>query len=311
MSVARAREWAARCRAAGIVVHEVAGYETRGNGQSSAYEGWVNHHTATPKSNTLPGVLINGRPDLSPPLCNSCGYADGSVGLVAAHPANHAGASGGYDTSPLPRTSLFNKMVWGHEIVYEGTSPMTDAQYRTAQIVSKIGVDIWGYGDVNRIKFHAGTSITGKWDPGYANGKTYDVRAFRNTIPAGGSVPPTTTPPPAATHREVELMERINVPESLETTSIRLWLPGTDTTKIIVRPAMDKSGVVSSPVFIGNLFAWGSGGSRTKVGIGHNWKNDPNVGDRIMAAFPWALPGGLWADLEYSNKGGFQIDIVG
>lgn len=187
MSVARAREWVARCRAAGIVVHELDGCYSRGNGQSSAYEGWSNHHTAT-AFGMAPPVLWQGRPDLSPPLCNSAGNADGSCTLVAAHPANHAGASGGWDTAPLPRTSVFNKLMWGHEIVYPGTVPMTAAQYRTALIVSKIGVDIWGYGDVNRIKFHQGTSITGKWDPGYALGKTYSIQEFRAAAAAG--VPP-------------------------------------------------------------------------------------------------------------------------
>ncbi len=188
MSVARAREFIARCRAAGIVVHELGGHENRGNGQSSAYQGFSIHHTAT-AFGMAPRVLWEGRPDLAPPLCNSAGNADGSITVVADHPANHAGASGGWDTAPLPRTSVFNKLMWGHEIVYPGTVSMTAAQYRTAVIVSKIGVDIWGYGDVNRIKFHQGTSITGKWDPGYASGKTYDIRAFRAAAAAGAPAP--------------------------------------------------------------------------------------------------------------------------
>lgn len=181
MSVARAREFVARARAAGIIVHELDGCYSRGNGQSSAYEGWVNHHTAT-SYGFAPPILWTGRADLPPPLCNTAGNVDGSVTLVAAHPANHAGASGGWDTGPLPRTNVFNKYAWGHEIVYPGTQPMTDAQYRTAVIASKIGVDIWGYGDPNRIKFHQGTSITGKWDPGYASGRTIDIYAFRAAV---------------------------------------------------------------------------------------------------------------------------------
>jgi hypothetical protein len=182
MSVARATEWMNRVRAAGITVHEAPGWQTRGNGQTSAYEGWLNHHTATGFANSNLGILINGRPDLSGPLCNSCGWEDGSVGLISANPANHAGASGGWDTAPLPVTGTFNKRVWGHEIIYPGTEPMTPEQYHTALVVSKIGVDIWGSGDVNRIKFHEGTSITGKWDPGFAPGQTYSISQFRANV---------------------------------------------------------------------------------------------------------------------------------
>lgn len=179
MSVARAREVMARLRAAGITVHEQPGWETRGNGQTSAYEGIIIHHTATGEANQNLSVLINGRSDLSGPLCNTCGWADGSVGLIAAHPANHAGASGGYNTAPLPKTGLFNKLVWGHEIIYPGSSPMTPQQYRTAGILAKICTDVFGYSDINRAKGHAETSITGKWDPGYAPGKTLDLNKFR------------------------------------------------------------------------------------------------------------------------------------
>jgi hypothetical protein len=179
MSVARTREVVARLRAAGVNVVEAPGCYTRGNGQTSAYEGFSWHHTATAFANSNLGVLINGRVGLSGPLCNSCGWADGTVGIIAAHPANHAGASGGYNTTPLPRTSAFNKYTWGHEIIYPGTQPMTAAQYKTACILAKICTDIFGYGDINRAKGHAETSITGKWDPGYAPSKTVDLGRFR------------------------------------------------------------------------------------------------------------------------------------
>jgi hypothetical protein len=221
VSVARAREFMLRARAAGIIVHELAGWESRGNGQTSAYEGWVNHHTAT-SFGMAPRVLWEGRSDLAGPLCNTSGNVDGSITLIAAHPANHAGASGGWNTSPLPRTSIFNKRVWGHEIVYPGTVAMTAPQYRTALIVSKIGVDIWGYGDVNRIKFHQGTSITGKWDPGWASGRTYDVARFRADIP-GAFAPP--APPVEPFDREEEEMAKSFLPASKDGTRASFGRP--------------------------------------------------------------------------------------
>lgn len=179
MSIEIATEIMNRLRTAGITVHEQSGWQSRGNGQTSAYEGLIIHHTATAQANINLTVLIDGRPDLMGPLCNTCGWADGSVGLISANPANHAGASGGYNTLPLPITSNFNKLVWGHEIIYPGTSPMTTEQYKTATVLAKICTDLFGFRDINRAKGHAETSITGKWDPGYALGKTIDLNKFR------------------------------------------------------------------------------------------------------------------------------------
>jgi N-acetylmuramoyl-L-alanine amidase len=184
VSVARVREVNARLRAAGITVHEWPGWEARGNGQSAAYEGGIVHHTASGYGMALPGtaignVLVNGRSDLPGPLCNHSGNEDGSVTCIAAHPANHAGASGGRSMGPLPTTNLFNKRVMGLEIVYPGTSPMRDAQYRAAQVWARAVADVCGDGDMQRVRAHAEVSITGKWDPGYAPGRTIDMAAFR------------------------------------------------------------------------------------------------------------------------------------
>jgi hypothetical protein len=167
---------------------------TRGNGQTSNYQGMIWHHTATGYSNTAPAVLWNGRPDLSGPLCNTSGNADGSVSMIAAHPANHAGASGGKSMGPLPVTSTFNKLVWGHEIVYPGDKPMTAAQYRTMQILGGVVSGILRRPTAEWCRGHAETSITGKWDPGYAPSKTIDLAAARrdtwaalNTTTTGGT----------------------------------------------------------------------------------------------------------------------------
>lgn len=181
MSVSFANAVAAGLRAHGIVVHYIAGWDRRGNGQASAYRGMVWHHTAT-GFGFAPSILWNGRSDLSGPLCNSAGNADGSVTIVAAHPANHAGASGGRSMGPLPSTRSFNKYVWGHEIVYPGTVPMRDAQYRTALILGGVVGGILRRPNAEWIRQHAETSITGKWDPGYANGKTYSGNKMRADI---------------------------------------------------------------------------------------------------------------------------------
>lgn len=167
-----------RLRSAGITVHESAGWQSRSNGQTAAYVGGLVHHTATPFG-FAPGILITGRPDLSGPLCNFAGNEDGSITVIAAGPANHAGASGGRSMGPLPVTTAFNARVLGLEIVYPGDVPMRPAQYRTALIWGRIVADVVGFGDIERIRAHAETSITGKWDPGFAPGRTIDMVAFR------------------------------------------------------------------------------------------------------------------------------------
>lgn len=162
----------------GVKWRVLPGAPTRGNGQSwGNVAGAIMHHTAS-AIGPAPAVLWEGRPDLGPPLCNTAGEGDGTIAFVAYHPANHAGASGGKSMGPLPVTRTFNKLVWGHEIVYPGVSSMTVAQYYSAVILAKVIAEVLGV-SVDHIRAHAETSITGKWDPGYANNKTIDMAAFR------------------------------------------------------------------------------------------------------------------------------------
>lgn len=191
MSLLKVRDINARLRAAGVTVHEAPGWENRGNGQTAAYEGGLVHHTATAHANAVPTtssykLLVDGRPDLRGPLCNHAGNMNGSLTVIAAHPANHAGSSGGKSMGPLPTTTSFNRRVLGLEIVYPGTQPMTPEQYRTALIWAKVVADVVGGGNIERVRAHAETSITGKWDPGEAPGKTINMAAFRAAALHGG-----------------------------------------------------------------------------------------------------------------------------
>jgi hypothetical protein len=74
---------------------------------------------------------------------------------------------------------LFNRRVLGLEIVYPGTSPMRAAQYRSALVWARVVADVVGKGNIERVRAHAETSITGKFDPGDAPGRTIDMAAFR------------------------------------------------------------------------------------------------------------------------------------
>lgn len=186
-----------RLRQAGIIVKEWPGWIGRGNGSSHDWRGGIVHHTATPYGSAIypnqNAALANGRPDLSGPLCNFAGNSDGTVTVIADGVANHAGASGGYSMGPLPTTSNFNRLVMGLEIIYPGTSPMTGAQYHTACVWAKVVANVVAGGNIQYIRAHAETSITGKWDPGYAPSRTIDMGRFRADADVVLNPPP---PPP-------------------------------------------------------------------------------------------------------------------
>lgn len=83
------------CRAAGLKVVELPGWEARGAEFPAIPNTVLCHHTATPASarGDLPtkDILINGRPDLSGPLCQVALGRNGTVYVVSSGKANHAG----------------------------------------------------------------------------------------------------------------------------------------------------------------------------------------------------------------------------
>jgi hypothetical protein len=196
MSVAVVSEINRRLRSYGITVHEAPGWQGRSNGQTSSYVGGLIHHTASGYDVALPGkgiynLLINGRGEPNPlkgPLANYAGNSDGSFTVLSAGPANHAGSSGGKSMGPLPVTTSFNRKVLGLEIVYPGDQVMTTKQYDAALVWARVVADVVGGGNIESVRAHAETSVTGKWDPGYAPGKTIDMTAFRAAAaaPIGG-----------------------------------------------------------------------------------------------------------------------------
>lgn len=173
----------------GVNIVWAPGWENRGNGSQWAAggpKGFINHHTAGGNNIYLDQNLITGVPGLSGPLCNFAGLYDGDLAVVAAYPANHAGASGGWDTWPLPNTGWFNQQVLGIEMQYKGTERMSPEMYRTLCIVNKVAQEQLGW-PASQIcsKNHQGTSIQGKWDMGYdARGYTYDIAQVRKDIAA-------------------------------------------------------------------------------------------------------------------------------
>lgn len=82
-------------RLTGYPVIEVTGWQSRGHGQMVACEGVVGHHTAGPATGNYPSLntVVNGRPDLEGPLAHLGLARDGTIYVIAAGCAWHAGNS--------------------------------------------------------------------------------------------------------------------------------------------------------------------------------------------------------------------------
>lgn len=167
-----------------LTVVEVAGWQTRGYAGYglNAVAGHMYHHTATAESAfayadcpTL-NLLVNGRSDLPGPLCNIALGRSGTVYVIAAGWANHAGpgsAGGSY-------VNVGNAYFIGNEMESSGTrNDWTPAQVR---IMPHVGAALErGYGDQSFIQMgHKEYSSMGKIDPAYINMNT--IRADINDL---------------------------------------------------------------------------------------------------------------------------------
>lgn len=120
-------QWLAdAARSTGYPVAEVAGWRTRGHGGMRVVEGVVGHHTATSDkaAGDYPslGIVTNGRSDLAGPLCNLGLGRSGTIYVVAAGVAYHAGASRWAGFTDL------NDEFLGIEAESAGTGSWTPAQ---------------------------------------------------------------------------------------------------------------------------------------------------------------------------------------
>lgn len=122
----------------GLTVVETEGWQNRGYLGQDLYEvrGVLHHHTATPRSNynysdspTL-SMCVNGRSDLPGPLCQIVLGRSGTVYIVAAGLANHAGS--GYAAGIPAHTG--NYYFIGIEYESSGIAPWdwTEDQKRVA-----------------------------------------------------------------------------------------------------------------------------------------------------------------------------------
>lgn len=158
-------------RAEGCTVVEIAGWKSYGRPGDFDPDGPCWHHTGTTTSASNPAptldTCINGRPDLDGPLCQVMIGYDGTVYVIAAGRANHAGACSGF--GPYTSTRDGNDQLVGLEIDYDGTQKMSSAQKTAATKVSAVILRRLKHDHSWTVR-HEETSTTGKWDTGGLSG---------------------------------------------------------------------------------------------------------------------------------------------
>ena len=178
-------------RQAGLRVEAMRGWETRGS--STFMPSWlVEHHTASNKNaGNAPSLntVINGRPDLPGPLCNYLTGRDGTIYVVAAGRANHAGI-GAY-----PDGTTGNSRSFGNEAENDGVGePWPAVQMNAINRAAYAICRHMGW-KADRVIGHKEYALPKgrKVDP------TYDMNVHRATVAALLGQPPAPTPDPEPT----------------------------------------------------------------------------------------------------------------
>ncbi|HEY9353032.1 MAG TPA: N-acetylmuramoyl-L-alanine amidase [Nocardioides sp.] len=186
-------------RDAGLRVVEVDGWRDRGRPGSFAPVGVLCHHTATRKSTSDSAVvrlLRVGRSDLPGPLSQLGLARDGTVYIIAAGRANHAGRA---KSSGAVAAGDGNELYIGIEAFNDGVGEPWPAVQREAYelLAAVLSVEVTG-NSAQTVRAHRETSITGKIDP-----RGIDMGDFRVGTAAkmkALTTPPPPPPPPVTTH---------------------------------------------------------------------------------------------------------------
>ena len=189
-------------RAEGCTVVEIDGWKTYGRPGAFDPDGPCWHHTGTTTSESNPAPTLNtcihGRPDLEGPLCQGLIGYDGTIYVIAAGRANHAGNHSGW--GPYTSARDGNDQMVGFEIDYDGTQKMSSAQKTAATKASAVVLRRRGH-DYTWATRHEETSTTGKWDTGGLTGDQIRalVKDYMNN-PTGGILGMSTLSSFSATH---------------------------------------------------------------------------------------------------------------
>jgi hypothetical protein len=164
-------------RAEGLRVVEHEGWRTRGRPGPFAPVGTLCHHTATSKSASDEAVcrlLIVGRSDLPGPLSQIGLARDGTVHLIAAGRANHAGSA---KSSGTVAAGDGNTLYIGVEAFNDGVGePWPAVQYDAYVTLAAALCEHVTGNSAQTVRGHKETSLSGKIDP------LFDMDAFRGRV---------------------------------------------------------------------------------------------------------------------------------
>ena len=156
-------------RDAGLKVVEHDGWQTRGRPASTGAftpVGVLCHHTATARSSSdaaVVSLLIRGRSDLPGPLCHLGLSRDGTVHVIAAGRANHAGKA---KSSGTVAGGDGNRLYIGIEAFNDGVGEKWPAvQYDAYVKLAATLCQQVTHNSVQTVRGHKETSVTGKIDP--------------------------------------------------------------------------------------------------------------------------------------------------
>lgn len=164
----------------GLKVRVVPGWKKRGRPASTGGfnpVGVLCHHTATTVAWTIAAVLrllTGGRSGLPGPLCHFGLDRKGTVWLVAAGRANHAGKARSVGSVAAGDG---NTLYLGIEAFNAGTGePWPAVQYNAYVLLCAVLSVEFTKNSVRTVAGHKETSTTGKIDP------TFDMDAFRKRV---------------------------------------------------------------------------------------------------------------------------------
>lgn len=172
----------------GLKVEEIDGWRHRGRPYNFYPKAILVHHTASgAQSGNFPSqnVVVNGRPGLPGPLCQFLLGRDGTVRLVAAGYANHAGY-GDIDGIGIPANSA-NTYAYGIEAENNGVGePWSRAQLNAYYRLCAALLKWMGRKDVERVFGHKEWTSR-KIDPAGLNMDNFRSRV-QDALRAGPSV---------------------------------------------------------------------------------------------------------------------------
>lgn len=171
----------------GLTVRFESGWKRRGasgGAQMKAVAGVLWHHDVSPRSGTYPlrNMLKNGRAGLTGPLCHIGFDRDGTVWVVGAGKANHAGTG---KVSGVPRNGGNTRLI-GIEMTSAGTRPWdwTAAQLRQMPKLGAALSDIFGLSTSQHWAHYEYQN--GKIDPAGLPGNMPGLRSRIGAVRFGG-----------------------------------------------------------------------------------------------------------------------------